>query len=337
MNLNFFARIYLAITDFRLYPFIVQKEKFIHALLYFLGFILLVSAILATGVTVKILNLLNDFMLIYNTQVQDFTISDGKLDIDENINIEFDKVQIYADDTININDFKIDEFNIKQNFFAVALKDGVILGSKSLVDEANNYDNPNQGVIIVKYDNLETNKDDLYNTLNFSMTSAVFKLSLAGAILCGVFVAYLAIKFIHVIFVAFALLFLGLVFKTKYKFTDYLKVAFYVITLPVIIEVIALIVTGEIGSYANITYFLLMYVYMYYAIRALKLDNIIMSTQQKLMGLKLDVENLNKKEDASKEEKNEEENNKDNKNSKKSKDSKDKKDNNDNNDADNKK
>ncbi len=82
------------------------------------------------------------------------------------------------------------------------------------------------------------------------------------------------------------LLFLGYVFGTKYKFKDYMKAAFYVITLPVITELIALIITGTVSDYAYITYYLLVYVYMYYAIRALKLDNIIMATQEKIFAMR---------------------------------------------------
>ncbi len=294
MKLNFFARIYLAITDFRLYPFIVQKEKFIHALLYFLGFILLVTAILSTGVTVKILNWLNDAMLIYNSQVPEFTITDGILDLDKNIDISFDDIRVLGNDNYTISNVeeRLGDINVKENMIILFLKDGVSVGSKD------------NGFRIFEYGrDLNTNKKEVYMGMEYALSSVVFKLSLAVGILCGIFVAYLISKFIHILFITVALMFLGLVFNTKHKFIDYMKVAFYVITLPIITEIIALMVIGEINTYASITYFLLMWVYMYYAIRALKLDYIIMSTQQKIMGMKFTEMNNNA--DNSKKEKNE--------------------------------
>ena len=102
MKLGFFSKIYLAITDFRLYPYIVQKEKFINALAYFVGFIFIICAILSTGVAAKMLNWTNEFMNVYNTQISEFSVESGKLVLEENMNFEFYGVQIYANDNISI-------------------------------------------------------------------------------------------------------------------------------------------------------------------------------------------------------------------------------------------
>ena len=74
MKLGFFSKIYLAITDFRLYPYVVQKEKFINALAYFVAFIFIVCVIWSTSITVKILNWTSEFISVYNTQVSEFSI-----------------------------------------------------------------------------------------------------------------------------------------------------------------------------------------------------------------------------------------------------------------------
>lgn len=282
MKLNFFSRIYLAITDFRLYPFIAQKEKFISAFAYFLAFMILISAIMATGVTTRILGWTNEFLTVYDSTVKDFTITDGILDVSENMNFEFAGVKLYTDDTTSYKDFKVAELNQEEDQLTIiALKDSFAIG------------NLNVGFLLLEYSNfnIETNKQDIYKILDFSLDSPVFKLSLAGAVLCSVFMAYTLTKFLNVVGITVMLLFLGMVFRTDYKFKDYMKVAFYVITLPIITEVIALTVTGELNEYATITYYLLVYVYMYYAIRALKLDNIIMSTQEKILGMKINLGN----------------------------------------------
>lgn len=277
MKLDFFARIYLAITDFRLYPFVVQREKFINALAYFVCFILLFSAILSAGVTSRAMNWLNNFTCIYNEKVGDFEVKDGELIVDQNMDFEYEKVRIYANGDLNFGELNENVFKDSENIVTVlALKDSISVG------------NENVGFVITKYKdvNLDINKAETYESLRFALDSWIFKLSLSIIIFCGVFVAYLITKFLNVIGITLMLLFLGYVFGTKYKFKDYMKAAFYVITLPVITELIALIITGTVSDYAYITYYLLVYVYMYYAIRALKLDNIIMATQEKIFAMR---------------------------------------------------
>ena len=277
MKLDFFARIYLAITDFRLYPFVVQREKFINALAYFVCFILLFSAILSAGVTSRAMNWLNNFTCIYNEKVGDFEVKDGELIVDQNMDFEYEKVRIYANGDLNFGELNENVFKDSENIVTVlALKDSISVG------------NENVGFVITKYKdvNLDINKAETYESLRFALDSWIFKLSLAIIIFCGVFVAYLITKFLNVIGITLMLLLLGYVFGTKYKFKDYMKAAFYVITLPVITELIALIITGTVSDYAYITYYLLVYVYMYYAIRALKLDNIIMATQEKIFAMR---------------------------------------------------
>ena len=277
MKLDFFARIYLAITDFRLYPFVVQREKFINALAYFLCFILLFSAILSAGVTSRAMNWLNNFTCIYNEKVDDFEVKKGELIVAKNMDFEYEKVRIYANGDLNFGELNENVFKDSENIVTVlALKDSISVG------------NENVGFVITKYKdvNLDINKAETYESLRFALDSWIFKLSLAIIIFCGVFVAYLITKFLNVVGITLMLLFLGYVFGTKYKFKDYMKAAFYVITLPVITELIALIITGTVSDYAYITYYLLVYVYMYYAIRALKLDNIIMATQEKIFAMR---------------------------------------------------
>ena len=277
MKLDFFARIYLAITDFRLYPFVVQREKFINALAYFLCFILLFSAILSAGVTSRAMNWLNNFTCIYNEKVDDFEVKNGELIVAQNMDFEYEKVRIYANGDLNFGELNENVFKDSENIVTVlALKDSISVG------------NENVGFVITKDKdvNLDINKAETYESLRFALDSWIFKLSLAIIIFCGVFVAYLITKFLNVVGITLMLLFLGYVFGTKYKFKDYMKAAFYVITLPVITELIALIITGTVSDYAYITYYLLVYVYMYYAIRALKLDNIIMATQEKIFAMR---------------------------------------------------
>ena len=52
-------------------------------------------------------------------------------------------------------------------------------------------------------------------------------------------------------------------------------------------EIISYLIVGGLTTVVSLaTYYLLVYVYMYYAIRALKLDNIIMATQEKIFAMR---------------------------------------------------
>ena len=235
------------------------------------------SAILSAGVTSRAMNWLNNFTCIYNEKVDDFEVKNGELIVAKNMDFEYEKVRIYANGDLNFGELNENVFKDSENIVTVlALKDSISVG------------NENVGFVITKYKdvNLDINKAETYESLRFALDSWIFKLSLAIIIFCGVFVAYLITKFLNVVGITLMLLFLGYVFGTKYKFKDYMKAAFYVITLPVITELIALIITGTVSDYAYITYYLLVYVYMYYAIRALKLDNIIMATQEKIFAMR---------------------------------------------------
>lgn len=281
LKLNFFSRIYLAITDFRLYPFVVQKEKFITAFAYFLAFIILISIILSANATVKILNWVENFVIDYYSQVNDYVISDGVFKAEKNTEIDFQGVKFMTDDSKNSSEVLIDNNELQNHkLLLIAYRDAFVVANK------------NVGLITFKYSDLDLDLDKaiLYKGLTTALNSWAFKLSLAGIIFCGVFIAYFFTKFFNVIGITLMLLFLGMVFRTKYKFKDYMKAAFYIITLPIITELIAFIIVGELNEYANITYYLLSYVYMFYAIRALKLDNIIISTQEKIMSMKNESE-----------------------------------------------
>lgn len=303
MKLNFFAKIYLAITDFRLYPYVVQKEKFINALAYFVAFIMLVSAILATNFTTKFLNWTEEFLTVYNNQVSEFQLVSGELVVEENMDFEFNGVKIYTDDTSNYEDFNFNSFDTKGcRITILGLKDAVAIGNES-------------GYVLGIYtdDNFTFNKAEVYNFLNNIISGPAQKLFLGLAVFSVVFVAYLISKFINLLGISVILLLLGSLFRIKYKFKNYIKVACYVITLPIITEILALIVTGAITGYSYITYYLLVYVYMYYAIRALKLDNILMTAQEKMFGMKMkDNTEVNKENtDEEKQDENKEAHNKD--------------------------
>lgn len=304
MKFSFFAKLYLAITDFRLYPYVVQKEKLKNAFSYFLTFVLLISVILSITSMIKITNWLNEFLIEYQEQINAFHIEDGTLTVDENMNIDFLRVKIYTDDTHNFDEVDLKLLDLDNYKAAIlAFKDTVAIGNNRYAYTLINY----------KESNMNINKQELFTLLMSVLQNPVYKVSFIIILMIGMFIVFFVSRLFYVLLITFMLMLLGMTFRLKYKFKDYMKVAFYVITLPTITEIIALVCVGELNDYATITYYLLCYVYMFYAVRALKLDNILTATQEKIMSLKTESEKANsvlEKEKASKDNKEVQENKK---------------------------
>lgn len=281
MKIEFFSKIYLAITDFRLHPFVVQREKLINSLAYFVFIILLASLVMTWNHSARFFNWVDEFLTTYNEDIEDFTISDGILDVENEIEYSLSGVQIKSDSTKVLTDVDFEEIDTDgYNLSILAFKDFFAIGSSDF------------GFVTSKYEGAfgDIAKQMIYQKLTNMCSSFSQKFTIIVSIWAIIFVSYLLSKSVQLVFIALMLMLLGSMFMLKYKYKHYLQSACYVLTLPIIIEVISVAVTGTIVDYATITYYLLMYVYMYYAIRALKLDNIIVTTQEKILGLKIKVD-----------------------------------------------
>ena len=284
MKLGFFTKLYYAITDFRLYPYVVQKEKLKDAFWYFFSFIFLICIILSATTMIKVTNWLNEFVTEYHEQVNDFEIKDGELTVNKNMNVDFLRVKIYTDDNRKMNDVDLRLLDLDNYKVCIlAFKDEFAIGSQKYGYISANY----------KESNINIDKQGTYNLLSTALKTPIDRILFMVVLFVSLLITFLITRFIYGLFIAIMLMLLALLFRLKYSFREYLKVAFYVLTLPTIIEVIAIICVGELNDYATITYYLLCYVYIFYAVRALKLDNILMTTQEKMMSIKSEAEKAN--------------------------------------------
>ena len=83
-RLGFFKRIYLAITDFRWYPF-VQREKTSVAIWYFVLLILLVAMFLSMSFSSTLFENVSSLLYDYNNVIPEFTFENGELSVDKEI------------------------------------------------------------------------------------------------------------------------------------------------------------------------------------------------------------------------------------------------------------
>ena len=86
-NGNFFGRAYLAITDFRWYPF-VQREKLFSVIMYFLKLVIFATMAIALFFTLKFIVATDFIVENYNDMIPDFSLSDGVLEAKNKVNFE---------------------------------------------------------------------------------------------------------------------------------------------------------------------------------------------------------------------------------------------------------
>lgn len=280
MKIGFLNRVLLAITDFRFYPFAVQQEKLIKAFAYFVKLMLVVSLIVTFKYMPTVIDFTRDIeALISSDEVSDFTIADGKLDFENNIDASYNGIHIYADEesTISEEDLKL-HVKDRDSLTIVMYNDCVAIGEE------------NFGFVILNFEDIERKftKQDVIQMLHELNTKNVYQVLLGVVVFAGIFASYIIIKLFNLLEITILMMLLGLIVKSKYNFKDYMKAACYVITLPMIIETVAILIVGNVNTIAYYTYLLLMYVYMYYAVRALKLTDVIMDVQEKFFSLKIE-------------------------------------------------
>ena len=269
-KLSFFKRMVLAVTDFRMYPF-TQKEKVITALSYFFKLILLVSVILSAFLTVKIFKQSPLILDIYNQYMPEYEVVEGKLST-----LEITEKEINDDWYLVINpDYKYNQLESMvineekdHNYYVIILSDVATVLTQT-----------NEGIFelggIQFESNMNFNKEMLANDWQVFNDSIGCKLMIWGVSLIAITFIMVIVKLWATIMQILSVYIINFIFGLRLKFGEALRVAIYAGTLPLLLETIALIVVGSISETINFISVLLSCVYIFYALRALKLDSLI--------------------------------------------------------------
>ena len=127
-RMGFFRRVFLAITDFRLYPF-VQRENVKVAVAYFTLLIVLYSAIMAIILDNKLLTAMNDLLYDYDERIPNFTFSNGILDVNEKTYETVDSKKIVIDTSMSNEEFfktDVGKEILYSKSFVIINQDGII-------------------------------------------------------------------------------------------------------------------------------------------------------------------------------------------------------------------
>ena len=268
-RLGFFKRIYLAITDFRLYPF-VQREKTIAATSYFSLLLMLLTLFISLQFSLKVFDGISFINEGYDKLVPEFSLENGILNVEDKIYDLDGEVKFAVDTSYKGEEFaKTDlgkEIVYSKSFFVIN-SDGIVYSEDG-------------GAVIYTFAPVSSkiNKAILKQEIEFVDSNLSVKVAIFFITWLVLFFAYFILKMINALFLILISYMLNFMFGMKLKFSNYYRIVMYALTLPLIIETVSLLYIGRIPEYATFAYQLLAYIYIFYALRALKLDILLIST-----------------------------------------------------------
>lgn len=313
-KINFFKRVYLAITDFRMYPY-AQKEKFTIAIGYFIKLLILASFIIGTIVTSNIFKESPNVLNMFEKHMPDFKLTDGKLEVIENVEKEINN-DLYLVVNSDCSSKNINELIVKEeethNYYILVVSDATLVGVR-LEDGIHEL-----GRIIYEPTMNITKKQFVEEWGRFNM-SAIMKVTMWISTSIAILIGLIIIRMWTIVMYLISAYIINFMFGLRLKLIEYLKIVIYTSTLPIILELIALIIVGFVSETVNFISVLVSSVYIFYALRAIKLDTLILggngkTAEEKLKNalshaqeeLEKQLQEIEKKEKSSEEEKNDE-------------------------------
>lgn len=286
-KMGFWKKIALAITDFRFYPLILKTESSTQSFGHFFLFLLMLTLIISIKMTDTTFAKFNSFLEQYEELVPEFSLSEGILDV------EYDGTKEIRNDMIAIidTDYTYTECIDAPEYKGMSKYDNILMINKDSITLIDAYGMAYQADLGMINDSFD--KTSFFSYIE--RTSATFgaKMFALGVIFIAVFFVYAVYKFIEVLFFGILAMFISVLAGIRINFKAQMKIVYYAITLPYIVETIAIVYTGSLKEYAVLASGILAYVYIFYAIRAIKLDMLlmIMNTDKKgAFKLKVDEE-----------------------------------------------
>ena len=277
VRVNFFKKIWLAITDFRLYPY-TQKENVGKSLWYYLRLILLCAFVIACFLTKYVFDELPGVIAKFDEVVPNFEIVNGELITNESKQMEINAdTYMYFSKDKESNDILNIISGIKESNSSLHQYSGYMLILKDQASYVYDMEGAIYQAFKIDYANMlePATKESIINDLTVLESSLVSKIIV---LLISTIVFFIVIninRFLTAIIYAITIWLLDSLFALKLKFKNYIIIICYVSTLPLILETIAIIVTRQISSPVSMICTLVSFVYMFYGLRAIKIDNIL--------------------------------------------------------------
>lgn len=289
-KLGFFKKLSMVITDFRTYPFLVKHEKFLKSIVYLVILTLIASLIFTINIAQNLSAALEEISKKYEEIIPEFELKNGELDIYAKYNEKIDNNSFLVVDT----DYTYEEYTKTKEYSRLVIYDMIIFVNedKIVVEIAGE---STYEIIFADFE-YQINKERLYNEItklpeNFDFIPYFITLYLS------VFVGYFTAVFLKVLFLGCIVSIMCMFTGVRLNFKNYIKIAIYAYTLPFIMELISLCLGVSGKDYVYYTTSLLTYIYIIYAVRAIRLDAFIMlfSKKENVKHTSIEFENELKK------------------------------------------
>ena len=132
--------------------------------------------------------------------------------------------------------------------------------------------------LLIVNKNIYIEKYSLHDLLLFMKNDTFSKIVIFLVMWLILFISYYIVKTLNVLFLMIMSWILNVIFGMKLKFGNYYRLVVYAITLPLIVELISFAVLQKIPGFAVFAYQLLAYIYIFYGLRAIRLDLLIITT-----------------------------------------------------------
>lgn len=234
-KLGFFKKLYLVITDFRTYPFLIKSEKFFKSVLYLVTLTFILSAIFSLNLFSKFNKNLTSVTENYEELVPEFELVNGKLDVDAIYNEKLNTESFLVINT----DYTYEEYINTKEYSSLVIYDNVTLVNSDKITVNTPY-----SILKINFDEFkfDMNKDGFYTLLTQDLLSYIpYFIILFLSVFCGYFVA----AFFKVISLSFIIAIISIFTGVRLNFKNYIKISIYAYSLPLIIEMLAFCIRSK--------------------------------------------------------------------------------------------
>lgn len=279
-KLGFFQKIILAITDFRFYPLMLKTESLAKSILHFILFMLIVTTIMSACFFDTALDGMDAMLARYEEKIPEFYLEEGVLSVEKKgiykvlndlvIIIDTDAKYEELDEIKEYNEYDVYDNRVFINSDAITYESE--LGYKNAAgEETLQITQLPLNMITINY-----NKASLHQYLEAVRDATTTKMFVFVFLFIATFATYVFTKLFEVLLYVVMTSLIAAISGMKLNFKNYFKIALYIITLPYILETISVVYLGGISDNTFIISNLIAYIYILYAVRAVKLDAFIL-------------------------------------------------------------
>lgn len=285
MNMNFFTRVYKAITNFDTYSKFA-KESLSKAIIYTVILSLIISVVITANYVWLLISKVTNGIDYLNENIEDINFTDGILNFNNNQYVEYadenNLIPIIIVDTSE--EPNIDEYTEKislYNLGVIILKDKII--AKSSTEEELS------SIVYSDYNIRNMDKEEIISQISDWRIYAYISI----AMIIAEFINFFMIIIIYAVMLAILGQLVGLVLRMRIRFSVTYKMGIYALTLPNILQAVYIIINTRTGFIINSFLWLYMTIaYIYILIAMLMIKTDFINAQKELMKIQMEQDQI---------------------------------------------